>query len=207
MEQHYDFPLCARFPFILLYLNRDDEAYAYIRYWLKVGIRGPNRPCPVEPNCRYHDVFKESITFEEQDLHVPYLLALAIIKMRIIASHDAILQSIDFAFQQTDGERIQEVRPVVQEMLVENEIDIADQRRQLYRIFDELESDRPAMLDFILNSELISELRQFNNVDKALVGVNCVLAKATIGNGVRYILRVPGADDMLRTFIAGTTNG
>ena len=140
-------------------------------------------------------------------MHVPYLLALAIIKMRIIASHDAILQSIDFAFQQTDGERIQEVRPVVQEMLVENEIDIADQRRQLYRIFDELESDRPAMLDFILNSELISELRQFNNVDKALVGVNCVLAKATIGNGVRCILRVPGADDMLRTFIAGTTNG
>ena len=69
---------------------------------------------------------------EERKGELPYLVALAIIKMRIIASHDAILPELDFVFQQTEYKQIQEVKLTVQQILVGS--DIAGQREQLTRI-------------------------------------------------------------------------
>ena len=208
----YDPPTRIRVPFILLCLNRDDEAYAYIRFWLKVedysdpvydeGIswhgrsEGGDRPYPVEENCRYNDIFKDCTKLEELPLTSPYLLVLAIIKLRIIASHDAISRIVDFVFQSTDGKRVQEVKPIVQEMLVG--CDITSQRQQLDRIFYRIERDQPSMLNDLLECEYMSERRQPLDLDEDFLDEYAFPVNIALANGLRTFYRVPGAGDILR---------
>ncbi|GAX29232.1 hypothetical protein FisN_28Lu091 [Fistulifera solaris] len=74
-----------RLPYILLYLNRDDEAFSYIRYWLNFDkldeeeILTRHRQSregewlyPIEPNCRFLDIFQECPPIKNQREAAPF---------------------------------------------------------------------------------------------------------------------------------------
>ena len=67
VDADYDLPTRIRVPFILLYLNRDDEAYAFFRAVRNERAIDTSQPCLVEPNCRYLDLFKEIANSEEEE--------------------------------------------------------------------------------------------------------------------------------------------
>ncbi|GAX17206.1 hypothetical protein FisN_10Lu076 [Fistulifera solaris] len=198
----YNLEARVRIPFILLYLNRDDEAYAYIRYWFEEGIHGRSRPYPIEPNCRYFDIFEENSTADMGNLQLPLFVALAIIKMRIIASHNAISRSIDIAFEQADMKQILEVRSDLQDFLLDCDIDVLDQSLRLNRIFEEIEREEPFLLDSMLKAEQFSEIRDFSFLDEALISALPSL-KLVLLHSVRCFFRVPRASDLLWNFIIG----
>ncbi|GAX29228.1 hypothetical protein FisN_28Lh054 [Fistulifera solaris] len=199
-----------RVPFILLYLNRDDDAYCFMRYWINFGVEDDDTILarhassrqgdwlyPVEPNCRYNDVAEESSSkLEETQYTLPHLVALAIIKMRIVAMGNAISQTLDFTFQETACKQIQEVRPIVQEVLAG--FDINSQHQQLDRILDLIYHGEPSLLSTILESVHISETRRPVELIDALNGHNVSLKDFILLNGLRLFLRVPGAVDILR---------
>lgn len=195
-----------RVPFILLYLNRDDDAYAFIRYWLRfdeldydevllrhASSREGDWLYPVELNCRYLDIFKECANMEgKEEVSGPYLVALAIIKLRIIASHAAISRTVDFALMKTDAHRIQEIRSIVQEMLVGS--DAASQCQQVNELLNNV---HPLTLDAMHAFEEISELEQASELEE-LIHFHPFPISITLWNGVRAFFRVPGAADILR---------
>lgn len=198
-----------RVPFILLYLNRDDDAYCFIRYWLNFGgedddeilarharSREGDWLYPVERNCRYNDLLEECPKEDELKFTLPYMVVLAIIKLRILASHDAIARTLDFVFLQTEGRRIQEVRPMVHEILAGS--DAATQRQQLNRILDRIQHGEPSIFRAILEYEHISETSRAADLYDTFRSQSFSLNDFILLNGLRSFCRVPGATDILR---------
>lgn len=196
-----------RVPYILLYLNRDDDAFAFIRYWLQfddldygevLSRHRRSRPgdwlYPIQHNCRYLDMLEECPKMEEQKVIEPYLMALVIIKMRIVASHAAVSRELDFVFQQTVGKRIQEVRSLVQEMLVGS--DLANQNQQLGRLLDKTPSSI-----FDATNELMGDFpgAQSYEMDE-LTRRYPFPIDITLSCSLQSLFRVPKADDLLESF-------
>ncbi|GAX25584.1 hypothetical protein FisN_28Hh054 [Fistulifera solaris] len=199
-----------RVPFILLYLNRDDDAYCFMRYWLNFGAEDDDTILarhasycqgdwlyPVEPDCRSNDIAEESSSkLEETHYTLPHLVALAIIKMRIVATGKAISETLDFTFQETACKNVEEVRPIVQEFLFG--FDINSQRQQLDTILDLIHHGDPSLLSTILESIHISETRRPVELVDALNYHNGSFKDFILLNSLRSFLRVPGAIDILR---------
>ncbi|GAX29229.1 hypothetical protein FisN_28Lh057 [Fistulifera solaris] len=208
----FDVTTRIRLPFILLYLNRDDEAYAFIRYWLKVEdytdpvydkgkswhgrSEGGDLPIPCEPNCRFNDIFEECTKLDELTLLAPCLMVLIIIKLRIIATHEAVSAVLRYTFAETACKRIQQVGPVVHEMLAGGDVSI--QRQQLEQLFDKMEVDHPSIIDDLLECEFISERREALDLDEDFLEQYPFPINITLANGLRLFYRVPGAGDILR---------
>jgi tetratricopeptide (TPR) repeat protein len=205
LDPSYDCEIHFRISFTLLYLNRDDDAFAFIRYWLKFeNLRRDeiiSRHAqaaegdlffPVERECRYLDIFKECPNRSPIGVDEPYLVALIIIKLRIVAAHDTLSRTLDFAFNETVANRIQEVRPIVQEMLGCCR-DITHQRKQLDTLLDAIDHNvLHAMHDFeeLAGFERFSALQEITRFHPYPINV-------TIMNGVRSFFRVPGSSDLL----------
>ncbi|GAX29230.1 hypothetical protein FisN_28Lu089 [Fistulifera solaris] len=199
-----------RVPFILLYLNRDDEAYAFIRYWLKVEEVGEDDD--FKPwfgpsgqgdqsrwffaNCRYNDIFKECPNLEHVKLTAPFLMAIVIIKLRIIASHDAAVRALDFTISETGAKRIQEVKAIVQEMLIDTGIDVAHQREQLNHLLDHIQLEEPDMFNATLKSEYLHDT-DTEELDDMVYHFYTFPVDFTLASGLRLYYRVPGAADVI----------
>lgn len=101
-------------PFLLLRLNRDDDAYCFCRHWLKSnplipGIENTRERdwiYPREENSRFRDITQEG---GEQGLSclcdISSLVALAVIKMRLVAMYDALMQNVE-AFAATNSSQL-----------------------------------------------------------------------------------------------------
>ena len=189
-----------RLPYILLYLNRGDEAYSFIRCWLKFDDFDDNEIFsrharskegdwiyPIEPNCRYHDIYEECRNIQDLPEAAPYMVALAIIKMRIVASNDAVSQLLDFVFKETDAKRIQEVQPLVQAMLVGSSA--ANQRQQLDRLFERM---HPFTLTALHNYEEVFFIYPSVGLKEVTEHYPFPI-NLTLVTGLRAFFRVPGA--------------
>ena len=184
-----------RVPFILLYLNREDDAYAFTRYWLMIEdlnydqILAPHRRSregdwiyPIEPNCHYLDIRKECPKLEEVKSIVPYLVVLAIIKLRIVASHDATVRAVDFV-----------------RMLDRN--DIPSQRQQVHQLFARIQHDEPCLLSTML--ELGDQFQSHESTKmKDLTENYPYPINITLWYGLRVFVRVPGAVEILRLCVS-----
>ncbi|GAX25585.1 hypothetical protein FisN_28Hu055 [Fistulifera solaris] len=202
-----------RVPLILLYLNRDDDAYSFIRYWINFEeqddtelfsrherSREGDWVFPLEPNCRFLDIFEECSTLNEQKYTMPFLVAMVIIKLRIIASHEAISQTLDFVFQKTSAQKIQEVRPILHHMLAG--CDLTTQRQQLRRLLDKIQVDDSqiddsSVFDFFRRCEHISENRNTRGISYILFDPLPFPRYLILENSLRCFFRVPGALDIL----------
>jgi hypothetical protein len=101
-----------RAPFFLLCVNRDDDALSFIRYWVELdedvilaleqmyansaNTREGEWIYPRDPAGRYSELFQNMSDADLCKIERPFLVALVIIKQRIVAAHEALLRGIEF---------------------------------------------------------------------------------------------------------------
>lgn len=195
-----------RTPFILLHLNRDDDAFDFIRYNSAASEQSFDYDEIVaryahskegdwlygrETNSRYQDIVDSCVA---EGTPIAFQLALAIIKLRIVATNDATSRAIDSFFATAAGQQIHPVRSIVEEMLVDGQVDVEIQRQQANRLLDAIHVQHPSFLPAILNPAPI-------------IGIPMAIAAAlgypadvfhNLRNGRTCFLRVPGAEDILK---------
>lgn len=175
-----------RFPFILLYLNRDDDAYAFCRYWLNEDddqgrthedSREGEWIYPREVGCRYNDFFAECPSADEKYACLPMLVAVSIVKLRLVAAFDE-----------------QKKRGVTLDESFEHIQTIESNRRQIQAVMDRIHANNPAMLPSILNPMPLKSqgLPSFHSPGHPSE------AAFVLNDCNRVFARVPGAEELLR---------
>ena len=181
-----------RFPFILLYLNRDDDAYAFCRYWMNSDDNDSYEArqetienstegewiYPREEGCRYNDFFAECPSANNKYAGLPWLVAVCIIKLRLVAAFD----------EKKKGGVAQNESPEYVRSIESN-------REQIQKLMDKIDARNPTMLPCILNPEPLKS--------KGLPGAYSLgspsEAASYLDDCHRVFVRVPGAEDLLRT--------
>lgn len=102
-------------PFTLLSVNRDDDCYGFVKYWISLIIAGSYSPRMHQRSSRGHWIYLKDQDMTEDVLDVlkpnapgiplPFVAALCIIKLRIIAAHDARVKHFEI-FSQSQGGRL-----------------------------------------------------------------------------------------------------
>jgi hypothetical protein len=197
-------------PFILLDLQRDDDAFAFVRYFISLDylgdaatddLRRRYMQCqegdwvyPHEENCRYRDIFQECSRMREDRMPTAFLVAVLVIKFRLVAAYDAARRSIDIAFETTGGQTIQEVQHVVSDMLIdESVVKIENQRQQVDGLINVIHRINPSMLPSVLNPHPLTRQRRpsLSTPGEPLEALHVLLFC------MRTLLRVPGASEEL----------
>lgn len=176
-----------RVPFLLLYLNRDDDAFCFIRYWVKlsevirknleaiyyahVDTKEGDWIYSHETNCRYSNLFEQT-SKRIQDVQTPFHVALAIIKLRIVAAHDAALEG----------------------SVARTEINVESQREQINWFLSAVIQQSPSMLPAIINPRPLTD----QPPPKEVIQGHLSEVYRTVMDGRRCFERVPGAMDMLK---------
>lgn len=162
-------------PFVLIYLNRDDDAFDFMRYLLQGGagqseedfVRRHVRShegewiYPRERNCRFLDFFQQFVLPENCNVPTSFLVAVLIIKLRLIATYDSLSRAIEVTFDTTGGQRIHVVQGVVADMLMGNslrDLDIDSQKEQVERLFDLIDEVNPSILQSIHDPKPVLDL-------------------------------------------------
>ena len=158
-----------RFPFLLLNLNRDDDAFDFIRFWFKVddGNLEARQSLHAESqvgdwlyghqeDCRFLDIFEECPDARPEYMSLPLLVAVACIKMRLVAAFEASRKSIQ-QFQSTSGGKsLEAVESVVSKNVLGDDAlqaRMRAQQGQLDRILDLIHSNNATMLPALLNPQ------------------------------------------------------
>ncbi|GAX17186.1 hypothetical protein FisN_10Lh034 [Fistulifera solaris] len=192
-------------PFILLNLNRDDDAFDFIRYWMKIDLNDRSKLFdlmnrhfesregewiyPRNQNCRFRDVFEECANVNDRKAPLAFLVALLIIKCRIVATYDATCGSMDLAFGTTSGQRIQEVQSTVKELILDGAlVNIQSQRQQVERLLNVIQRRNAIILPAFLNPTPLLAKKWQNAPNEALL---------VLLHGTGCFVRVPGAKAML----------
>lgn len=92
-------PYDSLVPFYLLFLNHDDDACQYCKHWImqtdmsssreiRDTLKNNNKIFPDQDNSRYRDIFQDCPEASD-DIPLHYLLALFVIKMRLVAKYQA----------------------------------------------------------------------------------------------------------------------
>lgn len=199
-----------RVPFVLLLLNRDDDSYCFIRYWneidsdLNVALEQMYRNSlntkegewiyARERDCRYVDMFEHYSNQELLKVERPFLVAMVIIQLRIVAAHEAAIQSLELALSGTAGQRIQEVRLAIQEMLVRPDVNVTRLRQQVHRMLDAIHLLNPSMLPALINPRPILD----QPPPPRIVRGHPSEIYRTIRECWRCFQQVPGALEMLQ---------
>ena len=177
-----------KFPFVLLYLNRDDDAYSFCRYWINwddedhdereqkhLESKENDWLYPKEEGCRYLDIFEESPNVNPKDMNLSFLVALCIIKLRLVAAYDAKKQG------------------GANNMSDEESAKIESNRRQIQRLMDQIHKNNPSMLPSLINPMPLKSqpLPDFHSPGHATE------AYLVLNSANRAWIRVPGAEDLL----------
>ncbi|GAX12621.1 hypothetical protein FisN_13Lh086 [Fistulifera solaris] len=195
--------------FILLNLHRDDDAFDFIRSWMQTDLTGHETArelamrhdgiqkgewfFPREKNSRYLNMFEVCPNVDYRSVPVAFLVVLLVIKCRLVAAYDATCKSIDLALATTDGQRIQEVKELVTDMLINKKLmNIVSQRKQVVWLVNAIHGNNAIMLPAILNPEpLLEKYSREGTQDQAAE------AFFTLFYGVPCLIRIPGVEAML----------
>jgi hypothetical protein len=154
------------FPFVLLRLNRDDDAYCFCRYWVTYDDwddeRGTHSSSkegdwiyPKQDGCRYLDVLKDCEEVRDRG-NLWSLLAFAVIKMRLVAVFEArtrAFEAASSAHSSRIGQGEAEVENMQREIMgtVEHEQLLSDQGRQLDQLLDLIDGHNEVMVPALLH--------------------------------------------------------
>lgn len=161
------------FPFVLLRLNRDDDAYCFCKFWITYDDWDDEREThssskvgdwiyPKQEGCRYLDVFKDCVEVKERgDLWS--LLAFAVIKMRLVAVFEARTKAFEVAsatHSSLAGQGGAEVENMRREIMgtVEQEQLLSEQGRQLDQLLDLVDDHNKIMVPALLHPGPLSSL-------------------------------------------------
>ncbi len=208
LDMNDPFDIQMIIPFILLHLNRDDDTYDFVCFWLKANTFDQESLekilCrsqegewiyPRETSSRFDDVFEHNPALNDPDVHLAFLVAFLFLKVRLIATYDATCKSVDFALHETaHGPRILEVRDAVKDMLTGNMYgDIAIQRQQVERLADLIHRINPSMLPSYLNvRRILNQKRPRTQIRGDPSEIYDILNYSN-----SCFLRIPGAQNML----------
>lgn len=155
------------FPFVLLRLNRDDDAYCFCRYWITYDDwddeRGTHSSSsegdwiyPKEEGCRYLDVFKDCEEVKDRgDLWS--LLAFAVIKMRLVAVFESRTKTFEAASASRGGVEPERMRREIMGP-VEHEQLLSAQGEQLDQLLDLVDGHNKFMVPALLHPGPLSSL-------------------------------------------------
>jgi hypothetical protein len=160
-----------RFPFLLLHLNHDDDAFDFCRYWcievdpeerevLHQNSQEGDWMYGHEEDCRYLDIFEECPNDLPRYMPLPLLVAVAVIKMRIVATHDARKESLELFQMTATGEKLSPVQSVMTSILEGDDTfraKMETQRAQLNLLLDQIHLCNPTMLPALLNPDPLLE--------------------------------------------------
>jgi hypothetical protein len=139
-------PLDSFVPFVLLMLNRDDDAFQYCKFltsslslgtnpdpkWTMETLLAKQSIYPDEESSRFRDFFQDLACVDPNKMQLRYLLTICIIKMRIVAKHE-------------DAKR--HGLPIDDELL-------AVQRSQMEKLVSQIDSNDPRVLALLLNRSI-----------------------------------------------------
>jgi hypothetical protein len=150
---------------------------------------------PREENCRFLDIFEECPAVNNPLVPLTFLVGLLIIKCARVATYDATHKSIDLAFEATGGQRIQEAKATVEEMLIDDELVNIDSKQQqlLQRRINVIHRNNPYMLPALLNPLPLASKERTQGYDRGQPSK----VKHLIVYFACCFLRVPGTEEML----------
>ena len=119
---------------------------------------------------------------------------MVIIKLRIVAEHEAALQSLELAMQGSAGQRIQEVQLNIKEMLVLPHVNVEREREHVNLMLDAIHRKNPSMLPALINPKPIIDQPPPTRI---IPGHPSEIYK-TVPDCVQCFQRVPGAVEMLQ---------
>jgi hypothetical protein len=159
-------------PFLLLRLNRDDDAFCFCLHWLKQRDDEDNEDedndrrghshtkegdwiYPQEKDCRFNDLLHEirPNTLGEY-FEISLVVAVAVIKMRLVAVYDHRMKEFESfaptpASKRLRTDELSEVRSSIMGSAEEQE-KYADQRRQLNVLLDALQQRNASVVPALL---------------------------------------------------------
>jgi hypothetical protein len=153
------------FPFVLLRLNRDDDAYCFCRYWTTYDDWDDEHEThsssnegdwiyPKQEGCRYLDILKDCEAVKDRS-DLWSLLAFAVIKMRLVAVFEERTKAFEAASasHSSAGQGGIEVENIRREIMgtVEKEQLLADQGRQLDQLLDLIDGHNTCMVPALLH--------------------------------------------------------
>ena len=156
-----------RFPYLLINVNRDDDAFDFIRYWMKADSnnetnREQSHADSVEgdwlyghqEDCRFLDIFQECPDANLKYTDIAHLVALACIKMRLVAADKASIKSMEHFQLSAGGEALSAVQSIVSENVIGDadfRAKMEAQQAQLNRLLDLIHERNASMLPALLN--------------------------------------------------------
>jgi hypothetical protein len=177
----------SRFVFLLIHMNLDDDAYCFAQYWTNFDsesyddrfLRHKESKAgdwlyPREDGCRYYDFFDETDE-EAETIELAFLVAVCVIKLRIVAAYDETLK------HGIQSSTLQKER-------------VKDNRRQIQVLLDQIHANNPSMLPAILNPEPFEK----QGVPEYTQPGHASEAAMVLMDAYRAWVRIPGAEEIIR---------
>lgn len=151
-------------PFTLLRLNRDNDCYGFLKYWMSIlttGIYSPRRHQKssrgewiyLKDQDRTEDVL-DVLEPKTDDMPLAFFAALCIIKLRIIATHEARLQQLKVFAKSQAGRLLGDCIVHVQTAYVGDKTNfkmIEHQKKHVNLYFGLMQKSNPTFLPSIVN--------------------------------------------------------
>ena len=200
-------------PFVLLYLNRDDDCFSFIRYWViedgnddgtaREQLHANSQPGDWlyghHPGCRFQDMRK---FFPDQYLpkfvSLYFVVALMVIKMRIIAQHNARTRILGVFTMAKFGRGLPKpIRAYIGSFHTYDAALISAQKQQLDALLAYIHAANPVMLPSLVNPPKSrgspSQFEQSGHLSEA---------RDVFNASSRCVARVPDAHKRIQVFLA-----
>ena len=206
--------VCRQTPFVLLYLNRDDDCFCFIRHWLEHfydelhHLEQPDltsRPGDWlyghQDDCRFQDMakffpgkdFPKSATY-----CLAFLVALMAIKMRILAQNESRTAMMEVFAKTRLGDRLPKIiRSYIGTFHTYSAACIADQERQLASLLKHIHGNNPTMLPSLVNP---GPLKNQPPPQYEMAGKPSEAWKV-LNESSRVVARIPGAHKRIESIV------
>lgn len=202
--------LRSRFPFLLLEMNRDDDAANFVIYWLnqqrsddedshdETVSRHENSSegewiYPKVIDARFINILEPFMYENTKYIDLSMLVAAACIKMRLVAIEMSQEQTMKAFNSSKLGVQASPVNHIVESMLPASDKRLKGQRYQLDKLLDIIHQNNPAVLPALLNPDPL-----LNQPRPGSYGLgDASEAYFVVENAVRIWNRIPGASQIL----------
>lgn len=151
-------------PFTLLSLNRDDDCYGFLKYWICIIITGIYSPGRHRESSRGEWIYLKDQDMTEdvldtlkanaEDFPLAFFAALCIIKLRIIAAHEARVQQLKVFAESQAGRLLDDSIEHVRTAYVGDETKfkmIERQEKHVKLYFGLMQKNNPSFLPSMVN--------------------------------------------------------
>jgi len=198
-------------PYYLLNMNRDQDAYDFIKWWATIDPHGTydwGKPPPSQEGdwlyLRNEDIFECLLDVKGAGCSFEYLPALMAIKMRILAKHQQRLSEFvslqEYIEEFTTGTTVTDNLPLIKKYLVGDtaHCDVMEpQRDHLDRIMKKIDEKNKIFLPAVLNPRPLKS----QPPPASYSAGSAEEAYMVLINSNRLIVRIPGAEKRIRAFL------